>query len=243
MTMSVTVLGARTPYPAPNEPCSGYLLRAADRNLWIDAGAGTLAELQRHVELAEIHAIWISHLHPDHYADLLAAWNAYANDGSLPRPTVYGPPSWDARLDAMLARQGAAAKVFDVVELEDGARLSLGEVELRAVAVHHSVPTFAVRAEAGGRVFAYGADSGPMPALVELARGAGLFVAEAGADTPQAYHCTPEDAGAAAEEAVVGQLVLTHLAPGLDVDDAIARCRTTFSGAVAVAKPGHVLAV
>src|SRR5262249_29050461 len=124
--LTVTVLGCVTPFPQPDRPCSGYLLEAGGHNIWVDAGSGTLAELQRHVSLADVDTIWISHLHPDHWADLLSAWNAYINDDSLPHPRVFGPPGWAGRLDAALAQEGASAKVFEVVELHDRSKIELG---------------------------------------------------------------------------------------------------------------------
>ena len=36
----------------------------------LDAGAGSSIELQRHVDLAEIDAIVVSHEHPDHWTEL-----------------------------------------------------------------------------------------------------------------------------------------------------------------------------
>ncbi|MFC0112579.1 MBL fold metallo-hydrolase [Kibdelosporangium aridum] len=102
--MTLTVLGAATPFPKPDEPCSGFLLQADDTSIWIDAGSGTLAELQRHVALSDVDAIWISHLHPDRWAELQAAWNAYANDESLPRPTGFGPRAGPVGLTLRLAK-------------------------------------------------------------------------------------------------------------------------------------------
>ncbi|QFU90813.1 MBL fold metallo-hydrolase [Amycolatopsis sp. YIM 10] len=240
--LSVTVLGARTPYPVPGQPCSGYLLRGGHRQVWVDAGSGTLAELQRHTTLAEIDAILISHLHPDHSADLVAAWNAYANDEALPRPRVLGPAGWAARLDGLLGA-GAAAQCFHVEEIDDAWEGHLDDLELKVRRVQHSEPTLGLRATRGGRVFFYSADSGPCPALAELARSADLAIVEAGAATPQNFHLTPEEAASICREAAVGKFVLTHLAAGLAVDHALSRARTAFGGTVHVAEPGRVFKV
>ena len=74
MSTSLTVLGS-TPYPRPGEPCSGYLIRSQQAAVWVDCGSGTFAALQEHVDPADLDAIWLSHLHPDHCADLLTAFN------------------------------------------------------------------------------------------------------------------------------------------------------------------------
>ena len=39
-------------------------------SVWLDAGPGTLANLQRHVALADLDAVVLSHRHPDHWLDL-----------------------------------------------------------------------------------------------------------------------------------------------------------------------------
>jgi ribonuclease BN (tRNA processing enzyme) len=90
-------------------------LQANDTSIWIDAGSGTLAELQRHVALSDVDAIWISHVPSDHWADLLAAWNAYtnANDEDLPRPTVFGRRAGLVGSAPRSARQVRGPKVFD----------------------------------------------------------------------------------------------------------------------------------
>lgn len=72
--LQFTVLGCATPYPSVDNPCSGYLVSGGGARVWVDAGSGTLAQLQRHVRLDELDAIWISPLHADHSADLLTAY-------------------------------------------------------------------------------------------------------------------------------------------------------------------------
>ncbi len=59
----------------------------------MDAGTGTFAELQRHTDPARLTAIWISHLHADHSADLLAAAYAFAFGGMAPASPIplYAP--------------------------------------------------------------------------------------------------------------------------------------------------------
>ena len=65
----------------------------------MDAGPGTFAELQRHTDPALLTAIWISHLHADHNADLLAAVYGLAYGGlTPPAPIPVHAPGDCARL-------------------------------------------------------------------------------------------------------------------------------------------------
>src|SRR5581483_215884 len=66
----LTVLGCSGSYPGPAQACSGYLLRCQGTVIWLDAGSGTLANLQRHVGLAEVDAVVLTHEHPDHWSDI-----------------------------------------------------------------------------------------------------------------------------------------------------------------------------
>jgi ribonuclease BN (tRNA processing enzyme) len=240
---TLTVLGCVTPYPRPDEPCSGFLIRSPQHAVWVDAGSGTLAELQRHVQLQEVTAIWISHLHPDHSSDLLAAWNAYANTPSLGKPLVFGPPGWSQRLDSIIGRPQASADTFTIANLHDGYESSVGDLQLRAVAVRHSVPTFGLRVRYRGRTLAYSADTGPGEEAATLADSADLLVIECGADEPERFHCTPEEAGTIATTAGARLVVLTHLSPALTAPTAIVRAHAHFSGEVRNAERGMTLTI
>ena len=71
-----------------------------------------------------------------------------------------------------------------------------------------------MRVSAGGRSVTYSGDTGPTPALAELARGTDIALFEAscvGTDNPPDLHMTGADAARAAREAGAGLLLLTHL--------------------------------
>ncbi len=59
--MELTVLGCSGTWPNADTATSGYLLQHDGFNLWIDAGTGTLANLQRHIDFGHIDGILISH--------------------------------------------------------------------------------------------------------------------------------------------------------------------------------------
>jgi len=68
--MKLTVLGCSGSYPGPGGAASGYLVEADGTRIWLDAGSGTLANLQRHIGLDAVDAVVLSHEHPDHWADI-----------------------------------------------------------------------------------------------------------------------------------------------------------------------------
>lgn len=68
--MKLTVLGSDGSWAGPGGAGSGYLLQRDGFNAIFDLGGGTLGRLQDHIAIAEINAIFISHVRPDHFADL-----------------------------------------------------------------------------------------------------------------------------------------------------------------------------
>ncbi|WP_282696618.1 MBL fold metallo-hydrolase [Streptomyces sp. CC208A] len=245
--LRITVLGSATPFPRPGNACSGYLVEGGGARVWVDAGSGTLGELQRHARLGEIDAIWISHLHADHSADLLTAYYAllYAGlDLDLPVP-LFGPPGTADRLAAFLTNgpeRSPVERAFAVEELYDGHAAAIGGLTLRARAVEHGMPAFALRVEDDqGRSLAYSGDCAPCPALVELARDCDLFVCEADGEGPG--HHSAAQAGRSAAQAGAGRLVVTHVGPGTEPAEATAHAAAEFLGEVRHADPGACFTV
>ena len=240
--MRLTIIGTSAPYSRPDNPCSGYLVQHGETSIWVDAGTGTLVELQRHVELDDLDAIWISHAHADNTADLLTAYYALRfADVTLARPLpLIGPPGQVDRIVGFLGHRSAAV-IPEVTEMRGWQDRVVGELALSWGPLDHGVPAFGLRVEAGGSVLAYSGDSAYCEGLVELAEGADLFLCEAGASVhpPEgAAHCTPEDAARLANEARAKKLVLTHC----DAPDARERALARFP-LVELAVPGATLEV
>jgi ribonuclease BN (tRNA processing enzyme) len=246
--MTLTVLGSATPYPRPDQPCSGYLLQHDATSIWVDAGTGTLAELQRHIPLADLSAIWISHSHADHSADLLTTYYALRFSELRPaRPVpLFCPPALIERLGAFLGPKapGLLPEVFEIHEFDGWGGETVGSLELEWGPMDHGLPAYGLRATADGASIAYSGDTAPCQGLVELAEGADLLLAEAGYDTipsdQPAVHLTPEDAGRAATEARVKRLLLTHIGEALEPAAAVERAGALFGGGVFAAKPGDI---
>ncbi|WP_329216101.1 MBL fold metallo-hydrolase [Streptomyces sp. NBC_01485] len=251
MPLSLTILGTASPHPGPGRPCSGYLLRGAGAEVWVDAGFGTFAELRRHTDPDRLTAIWISHLHADHSADLLAAAYALVHGGMTPPAPipVYAPIDCARRLAGFFGRPDVRflTGVFDFRALFDGHTVRHWNVRLTSRRVAHGTEAYGLRAECQGSVFAYSGDSGPCDALTELASGADLFLCEADLDrhdegehNPQ-VHLTPEDAGAAARKAGVRELYITHVGPTLTREAATARAALAFDGPTRTAREGETI--
>ena len=70
--LTLTVLGCDGSHPAAGGAASGYLVRswASRTSVWMDAGPGTFANLQRFTDPLRLSAIVLTHEHHDHFSDI-----------------------------------------------------------------------------------------------------------------------------------------------------------------------------
>ncbi|MGH9114709.1 MAG: MBL fold metallo-hydrolase [Acidimicrobiales bacterium] len=236
MPLDLTVLGCDGTYPGPGGGCSGYLLECEGTRLWLDAGAGTLANLQLHVSIEDLDAVVVTHGHPDHWTDLEHLAVACKWVIGRTRVPVYSPEGLD-----LLLRVGSAAGVLEWHTVGDGDEVRLGAIALSFSRTDHPVATLAVRADGAGRSLGYSADSGPGWSLASLGSGLHLALCEATflSDKEGTLgHMSARQAGASAREAGVERLVITHLRPGVDPEAARAEATASFGGDVTVAGVG-----
>lgn len=249
--MRLTILGCHG-WPPVGGAASGYLVQHDGFTLWLEAGNGTMAKLQEHVALDAVDAIAVSHAHGDHCADLGPYFTALAFGGQgsgVPIPLL-APP----RFTQMQWGEETSSRTktylndaFDQREVRGGDRLSLGPLRITVVGVEHPNEAVGYRIEADGAVLAFSGDTGPSDAVLELARGADLFLCEATYQGPgpseYPYHLSGEQAGAYAAASGVGRLVLTHLWPSLDPQVTLEQAREAFEGEIVLAESGMTMEV
>ncbi len=206
-------------------------------------GNGSLGALQRHTDIYAVDGVVISHLHVDHFIDLCSYYVArrFRPDGQLPPVPVWGPGGTQQRLRAAYGLNGESDMddEFDVRTVAD--EFTIGPFTITTAAVRHPVPSRAIRVAAGGKSVTYSADTGPSPALVDLAQGTDLALFEAsfltGEDNPPDLHLTGREAAEHAVEAGAAALVLTHLVPWYDSAAVLAEAAEVVPDAV-LARPG-----
>lgn len=245
----LTPVGVGTSYARPGEVQSCYLVRAGGRAVVFDLGAGSLNRLQRHIAPETLDALVVTHLHPDHFADLLAlrvymVWGP----GAGHRLRVLCPPLMRERLIAFSGSEGwDSAFAFEPLAPERGEQEIAPGVLLRHREVPHLPPTFALRIESGGGALCYGADCAPGPELPELAAGCDVLICECsfGAErVPDGVpHLNGRDAGEVAARAAAGRVLLTHCLPEYDRDAAVAAASAVYGGPVDWARQDEEVAV
>lgn len=243
-TLEFIPLGAGAGYGHPDQAQSGYLVRAGDTALALDMGAGTFNRLMGFVDPRQLDAVVISHLHPDHLADLLAARIYMAHGPGLGHPMhVHAPPGLMGRLEGI-----AAGEPWAGITAHDlpggGGTLEIGDVVVRHAEVPHLPPTHALRVEVGGKSVTYGADCRPNDALPELAQGTDILVVECtfgDGDIPEgAMHMNARAVGEMAAAARPGQVLLVHGDPAVDRDASVDIVRQAYDGPVEWARERHI---
>jgi ribonuclease BN (tRNA processing enzyme) len=212
--VKLTVIGSSPAWPNPGGTQSGYLVEGAGR-LLLDCGPGVLSQLRRREHWPSVDAIVVTHFHLDHVGDLVAwLWGHLMGPArGLPRTPLWLPTDGTAQLKELAEPMD---ETFEIREYVDGESFDAGGYRVTPFALaHFDAGAHGLRITDGRSTLAYSGDTGPTPALVELARGADLFLCEAtlstgDADGPTRGHLSVEEAVAAGTEAAAARLLLTH---------------------------------
>ncbi len=238
--LTLTVLGCDGSHAGPGGAASGYLVRSwsSGTSLWMDAGSGTFANLQRFCDPLALDAIVLSHQHDDHWSDLqgfvtMARWTATFARPPIP---VYAAPGIRARLTDNVDG------ILDWHEVGDGDGCTVGDLQLSFSRTDHPPPTLAVRVEGDARALGYSSDSGPAWSLASLGQGLDLAVCEATFTKEfeeTTIHMSARQAGKSAHAAGVRRLVLTHRWPTITAAAVEEEAAAVFSGALDSAAIGR----
>jgi ribonuclease BN (tRNA processing enzyme) len=212
--VNLTVVGCSPAWPNPGRAHSGYLLEHDGRRLLVDCGPGVLSRLREAERWPAVEAILITHMHLDHCGDLVAwLWgHLHVPPAGSPGPDLWLPPGGRAELAHLGSRFD---EVFTIREYPGGAAFGAAGFTVTPFPMtHYTQPTFGLRIEAGAKVVAFSADTGPTDALAALARDADVFLCEAtldhvGEPGPRG-HLTAGEAAAAALAARAHRLLLVH---------------------------------
>ncbi len=240
------MLGSSCSIPRPGRACSGYLVEAEGLAIVADLGSGALANALYERSAESIDAVVISHMHADHFIDLVPLRYAlrYGARSHDRRVSVYLPPDGTAtlrRLVGAFARESGAEflDAFDVREYDPERELRLGDVRLRFAPTRHYIPTFAVRFDVASASLTYSADTAPTRDVERLARGCTALLCEATlAPTEERDvergHLSAREAGALATAADARRLLLTHYPASADPAALARDAAAAFSGPIAV---------
>jgi ribonuclease BN (tRNA processing enzyme) len=233
--LTLTVLGCSGSFPTPASPASGYLVQAGGTTVWLDAGSGTLANLQRHIDPDDLDGIVLTHAHPDHWTDLLGYYVLVGYFKKREGVPVFAPAAVRTMVDAI---HGDVAPQLAWTDITASSRVTIGALSFSFSRTDHPGETLAVRVEGGGRTLGYSADTGPGWSMSELGPGIDLALVEASftkEEERQGLHLSARQAAVTAKAAGAPRLLLTHLQPWLDPEVLRAEADAAFGGPVEIA--------
>ncbi len=244
--LRLTVLGAGPAYTnRPGALGAAYLLEHAGTRLVLDLGQGTFAPLAATLDPSTLDGIVVSHLHPDHFVDLVPLRHYLRWEFRPPRRLrVVGPRDLANRLDALHATPGFAADALDTEALADGKRFTVGSLEIETRRVYHTDDSYAFRVAVAGAStgFVYTGDCGRAEDVVPLACPGDTLLSEVsfgpGPGDPGAAHLDGPSVGWLADRTRVSRVLLTHLQMGFDRDETVDSVRSAFDGPVELVDPG-----
>lgn len=258
------MLGKSPSWQDAGGACSGYLVEEAGTCVLIDCGNGVFSKLRRYRDYVDVDAVVVSHLHADHFLDLVPFSYAltyaprqqpvpvdrWPGTDTPARPTLHAPKGATdvfRRVVGAWGNEDLVENAFDLHEYAPDEVVEVGPLRFGFHEVPHYLPTFAIdvvsSVNGSGRLV-YGADSAPNDSLIEFARGAELLLIEATLPRPERGgvrgHLTPGEAGEHGSKAGAKRLVITHLSDEMDELWARREAERTFGGPVTVAREGAV---
>ena len=242
--MKLTILGCHGPYPPAGGACSGYLLEHEEWKILLDCGNGVLGKLQQHINLEELDAVILTHLHSDHISDMFVlryAVKHHLENGWRSTPLPVFTPDQPAEEYSRLFYK----HIYDIIPIKPSEMVQVGPFQISFLETAHSIDCFAVKAAVyeSSDTIVYSADTEYFEELAQFAGGASLFLCEASylntdLEHEAANHMSAHQAALLGKKARVEKLVLTHLPPFRDDLEYLEEAKEVFQP-VQLAKEGN----
>ncbi len=209
--MKLHLLGINGPFPQSCGATSGYLLEAGDSLFQFDLGSGVLGLLTSLTAPETLSALFVSHWHYDHTADIpVLMYRLQAYGQVLP---VYGPDDPSSPVFQLVS----SVPCFAFTKVSAGQVLNVNGAEVRVNAARHPVPSVGYCLSSEGRTFGYTGDTNTLSSLADDYRGCSLLLADglfpSDSWSEQKPHLSAELAARLAQEAGADDLIITHLNP------------------------------
>ncbi len=137
MDMDLVFLGTGGSVPTARRSTACLLARVGGDRILFDCGEGSQRQMQRSTGLVQVDAIYVTHLHADHYLGIPGLLKTYDLNGRERPLRIIGPPGLADLVRALRRIFGRIAYELEVVELEAGAAVRHEGYEVRPFAVEH----------------------------------------------------------------------------------------------------------
>ncbi len=186
--MKLTIAGCGDAFGSGGRLNTCFHVAAGETSFLIDCGATSMVALRRAgIDPNQIDAIYISHLHGDHFAGLpfFLIDALYVSRRKQPLKLV-GPAALEARFhilaEAMFPLITEVRREFalEFIALEAGVETQLDRVAVMPFTMRHfsGAPSFALRFMLEDKVLAFTGDTGWTDEVITAGRGADLYIME-----------------------------------------------------------------
>lgn len=241
--MKLIVLGSGTCVPSLKRNAPGYFLEAEGRKIIVDCGSGTLLQLEKAGKsYKDIDAVFITHKHPDHFADLMPLIQALIATPGFRREkdlVIVAPAGFNMYYEKAIASVLGNPGGFRVrlIEIED--KLDLAPFQILTAKTLHSADSIAYRFERDGKSVVFTGDTDYDQGIIELSIKADLLIADCSSPDfgKMKGHLSSKECGLIAKKAGAKKLLLSHLYPSDLPDlDRVKEAHAVFEGEVVLAE-------
>ncbi|MBF6979133.1 MBL fold metallo-hydrolase [Tuanshanicoccus lijuaniae] len=224
--MKLYCIGSAGGYPMGDNGTTSFVVTSTDGqfHLLLDAGSGSALAIEHYLPVNQLNAVWLSHDHPDHSADIGVFQHLFflkkpaSEHGMIPVYINEHSHLWPIMMEDVSTQ----ALPYRIEE-----PMTIGPFNVRFIQTTHPVECAAIRLEevSTGKVLVYTADSGWQDSLVAFAAGADILVADTNFSRSfgqNVLHMTSEEVATLANRAQVKELVVTHIPPQADAEQIMA---------------------
>ena len=224
--MEIQILGSGTCVPSDRRGSSGYLIILKSTKILFDCGNGVTWKLEKSgINYLDIDHIFITHMHPDHNADLIPFLFATKYPAEKPRTkelNLWGPPGFKDFIKSMQNIYGNWLNPDNtkISELEKH-DYSFDEFHFSAIRTGHTENSLAFRLESKGRSVVYSGDTDYFDEFINFARDCDVLIIECSLPDrlKRKGHLTPKDVIKIASSVKPKILALTHMYPICDSEN------------------------
>ena len=143
MDLSLFFAGTAGSVPTPKRGLPAILLRAGGERILLDCGEGTQHQLLRSIGLPDVDAVFVSHLHLDHWLGLPGMIKTFdMRDRERPL-AIYGPPGLKPLFHQILRPViGRTGYPLDVIELDPHEEVGFDSFVIAGFPVNHRVEAY-----------------------------------------------------------------------------------------------------
>src|SRR4051794_1441311 len=142
MDLSLFFAGTAGSVPTARRGLPALLLRAGGDRILFDCGEGTQQQLLRSVGLPDVDAIFLTHLHLDHWLGLvgmLKTFDLRARERTL---EIYGPPGLRGLFGTLRHVIGRTVYPLQISELDHHEEVGFSGYKVASFPVSHRVEAF-----------------------------------------------------------------------------------------------------